>query len=97
MSLNVFNMPGRTVTTSKVPSSPGSSVQLQLLIVVASAERSSLLVVNRGVSIPPYRTYMQSFNFRSVVLFEIAFHKKALLIITQLPSQSSTIHPVNSI
>jgi len=51
---------------------------------------------SRGVSILPYCTNVQSFNFRSVVLpaWNITMTKKALLsrLITQPPT-----HPVNSV
>jgi len=40
------------------------------------------------INLPSYSTYMQSFNFRSLVLPQTLFDKKALLTITQ-----SAMHP----
>jgi len=39
---------------------------------------ASLLVVSHGIRIPPYCTYMQSFNFISVAFPEISLDKKSV-------------------
>jgi len=52
----------------------------------------SLLVASRGISVPPYSTYMQSFNFRSTVVpGDIAWRKKR--VIYNHPASQSATHP----
>jgi len=56
---------------------------MYVAVTVASRDllRQSKSKINRmGINHPPYSTYRQSFNFRSIVVREIIFDEKALLI-----------------
>jgi len=59
----------KTDVTSRVPLSLVSSPQLQQLEIGMKA---------MGISIPPYSTYVPSFNFISFVLPEISFDEKSV-------------------
>jgi len=63
-------------------SSPGSSAQLSLL--------TAYEITSRGISLPNYCTYSQSFNFTATALPEISLDEKVLLIMTQPPSHPSS-------
>jgi len=56
-----------------------------------------------GISHPPYSTYLQSFNFRSIVLSEISVDKKSITYNHTTPPPDTQLasftlmHPISSI
>jgi len=58
-----------------------SSVQILSKKLIDRPINGCLLIkVGNGVSLPPCSAYMQSFNFRSVVLPEISFDEKSVSV-----------------